>query len=207
MHQTKEDKQGHKALFQQDAVMAGLVNEVDLPPLRSTNNVFHDVMSCIIDQQVHYRSSKYVFQHVMQAAGLEELTPDNFHLLEPCLPTVRLSAAKYEAIAHTVDFFHQNSVDWETLPDNDVRSELGKITGIGRWTVDMVLLYTLRRPDIFPFDDYHLCQVMPKLYRLDPKQKLREKMLAVAKGWSGHRSLAVLYLLAWKNQQLKKRKR
>ena len=79
-------------------MMAGLVNEVDLPPLRSTYNVFHDVMSCIIEQQVHYRSSKYVFQRVMQAAGLEELTPDNFHLLEPCLPAVRLSAAKYEAM-------------------------------------------------------------------------------------------------------------
>ena len=207
MYLTKQTKQAHKTLFQNDAVLAGLVDQVNLPPLRSTGNVFHDVMSCIIEQQIHYRSSKYVFQQVMQAAGLEELTHDNFHLLEPCLPTVRLSAAKYEAIAHTVDFFHQNDPSWETLTDEEVRAELARIRGIGRWTVDMVLLYTLQRPDVFPFDDYHLCQIMPKLYSLDPKQRLREKMMAIAEGWSGHRSLAVLYLLAWKNQHLKKARR
>jgi DNA-3-methyladenine glycosylase II len=84
---------------------------------------------------------------------------------------------------------------------------LGKVRGIGRWTVDMILLYTLRRADIFPYDDYHLCQIMPKLYRLNPKQKLVEKMLAIADRWLGQLSLGVLYLLAWKNQNLKKRKR
>lgn len=201
------NKRAHEALFSHDPVMKGLVAGVELPPLRSTDNVFHDVMSCIIEQQIHYRSSKHSFQHLMQEAGLKELSIDNFHLLEPCLPKVRLSAAKVEAMAHTLDFFAQNDVMWKQLSDEEVRLELGRIKGVGRWTVDMILLYTLGRPDIFPHDDYHLCQIMPRLYGLDPKKKLAERMMAIAEQWSGFRSLAVLYLLAWKNQQLKKRKR
>ncbi len=204
MPQTESLKSQHKLLFKEDLVLLNIVGEVDLPPLHSTNNVFHDLMSCIIEQQIHYRSSKYIFQHLMAEAGLEELNVANFHLLEPCLSNVRLSAAKYEAIAQTVDFFQRNNLPWQELSDEEVRIALANIRGIGRWTVDMILLYTLRRPDIFPPDDYHLGQIMPKLYGLASEQKLSEKMLAIADRWAGHRSLAVLYLLAWKNQNLKK---
>ncbi|MEO1653926.1 MAG: DNA-3-methyladenine glycosylase 2 family protein, partial [Bacteroidota bacterium] len=74
----------------------------------------------------------------------------------------------------------------------------GKIKGIGVWTVDMILLFTLKRPNIFPADDYHLKQLMTSLYQLDPKSRLKAQMRAVAEKWSPYQSLAVLYLLDWK---------
>lgn len=197
----------HKDLFKNDEVLSRVVDDVVLPGWKSTENVFHDIMSCIIEQQIHYRSSKYIFQHLMQEAGLEELDVYNFHLLQDALSKTRLSEAKYEAITHTLHFFRQNTIPWTQLSDDEVRLELKKLRGIGRWTVDMVLLYTLRRPDVFPYDDYHLTQVMSKLYGLNPKDRLAKKMMAIADQWQGCRSLGVLYLLAWKNQNLKTRRR
>jgi DNA-3-methyladenine glycosylase II len=75
---------------------------------------------------------------------------------------------------------------------------LSGIKGIGKWTIDMILLYTLERPNIFPSDDFHLKQIMTSLYHLHPKAKLRAQMLKVAEQWGNQKSLATLYLLAWK---------
>ena len=205
-HSITNEKLQHKALFKEDRVISMLIDKVDILKWKSTDNVFQDIMSCIIEQQIHYRSSKNIFQNLMMEAGLEELNMNNFYLFEPVLKSVRLSEAKYNAVAETVHFFNRRSINWHELNEQEVRMELQEIRGIGRWTVDMILLFTLRHPDIFPCDDYHLSQIMPKLYGLDTKDKLAKTMMAIASQWQGYRSLGVLYMLAWKNQNLKIRK-
>lgn len=191
-----------------DTVLQSIAESVALHVPPSTHNVFHDVMSCVIEQQVHYRSTKLVFQYVLQESRISELTPENFPLIERALSTLRLSEAKYETMTHVVDFFSQNEIDWPRLSDEEVTAELMRIKGIGRWTVQMVLLYNLRRPDVFPEGDYHLKKAMRMAYGLADEAGLEKKMLTIAAPWKGFQSLAVLYLLAWKEQSLmKKRKR
>ena len=70
------------------------------------------------------------------------------------------------------------------------------------WTIDMLLLYNFQCPNVFPADDYHLKQLMPKLYDLDPSSRLKAQMKDVAECWSPHASLAVRYLLEWKRLKL-----
>jgi DNA-3-methyladenine glycosylase II len=189
----------HAALFPDDTTLQRIIESTQLPVWRSTENVFHDVMSCIIEQQIHYRSSKNVFQYVMQEAGLEIVTVHNFDQLQPALQSLRLSEAKHEAMAYAIDFFSRNDLAWETMTDDEVRKRLSAVQGIGLWTADMILLYTLRRPDIFPKGDYHLTQIMTKVYSVDPKKQQQKRMLQIAERWGQNKSLAVLYLLAYKN--------
>lgn len=178
---------------------------VPLPPIVSTQHVFHDLMSCIIEQQIHYRSTKNIFQKMLLAAGLEILTPDNFPLLEERgLSEVKLSGSKYETLLQTLDLFRAAPQHWAQLEDQTIRKKLVSIKGISNWTVDMLLLYTLEREDIFPADDYHLRQIMTKLYGIGPEAKLTTTMKAIAAPWSPHRSLAVKYLFAWKDFYKKK---
>jgi DNA-3-methyladenine glycosylase II len=197
-------RQPTTSLLPPDPVLQAIAREVEPFPFVSTSNVFHDLMSCIIEQQIHYRSSKKVFFHVMREAGLEELTTENVERLERALPKVRLSAAKYETIAQTIEFFRQHHIDWQALDDEGVRQALSGIPGIGRWTVDMILLFTLMRPDVIPHDDYHLGRVMGALYGLPDDSKRGRKMLEIAGGWKGKRSLCVLYLLEWKERRKRK---
>jgi DNA-3-methyladenine glycosylase II len=84
------------------------------------------------------------------------------------------------------------------LPDEEIRAQLSAIKGIGKWTMDMILLYTLERPNVFPYDDFHLKQIMVSLYGLDSKVKLKAQMIGVSEHWGHQKSLAVRYLLAWK---------
>lgn len=196
---------GYNNLFEDlaDPNLRKLVNGISLPMINSTDNVFHDLMSCIVEQQIHYRSTKKTFEKLLSYTSITELTPHNFHEFEKlALPRTRLSDQKCQTILNLLDFWKTNVVDWPTLSDDEVRLKLGSIKGIGNWTIDMILLYTLQRPDIFPADDYHLKQVMTKLYGLNPESRLKANMFDVANNWKPNRSNAVLYLLEAKRQGL-----
>ena len=197
------DTNTHPQILKHDQTLAKVLGQVTAPEIATTNNVFHDLMSCIIEQQIHYRSSKKTFEKLLSFTSLTELTPDNFHEFEKLgLPRTKLSQNKYETIAGVLGFWAENEIHWSSLSDAEVRNKLSNIKGIGPWTMDMILLYTLQRKDIFPAGDYHLKQIMVSLYGLNPKSRLKNQMLEIAETWRPHRSLAVKYLLESKKARL-----
>lgn len=186
-------------LFNQDSILKQVVASMEVPSFESTNQVFHDVVGCVIEQQIHYRSSKKIFANALIRSGIAYVTPENFHLLElHGISNLKMAMNKYETLLRFVEYWSNQSKDFFALTDEEVIKELSSIKGIGQWTIDMVLLYTLKRPNIFPVDDFHLKQVMIYLYQLDPKNKLKSQMLQIAEKWGNQKSLAVLYLLEWK---------
>lgn len=192
-------------LARADPVLAKIIHSIPEPEHESTRDVFFDLMSCILEQQIHYRSSKKIFQKMLAAAQLTTLSPENFaQFEEKAFATAKLSMGKYETLGYILTFWQQQKTDWQALSDEEVRAQLGSIKGIGAWTIDMILLYTLERPNVFPADDFHLKEIMVKLYGLNPESKLKAQMLDIAKDWGENRSLAVRYLLAWKEFNKKK---
>ncbi|TAG52117.1 MAG: DNA-3-methyladenine glycosylase 2 family protein [Cytophagales bacterium] len=190
-----------------DPILEKIIAQIELPIINSTKDIFHDLMSCIIEQQIHYRSTKRIFAKALERANIAHLTIDNFHLVEKnSLPKIKLAMGKYETMMSFIEYWSNNTLDFHKLSDEEVIKELSAIKGIGKWTIDMILLYTLERPNIFPFDDFHLKQIMVALYNLDPNVKLKAQMLDIAEKWENQKSLAVLYLLAYKASIKKKNK-
>jgi DNA-3-methyladenine glycosylase II len=186
-------------LAQADPVLAQVIDVLPEPVPETTGEVFHDLLSCVFEQQIHYRSTKKTFQKLLDAADLEVLTPENFAELEAkSLGQAKLSASKYETLGHILEFWQTHAPNWQLLGDGEVRQTLASIKGIGPWTIDMILLYTLQRPNVFPADDFHLKQVMISLYGLDPHARLKAQMEEAASAWEGQKSLATRYLLDWK---------
>jgi DNA-3-methyladenine glycosylase II len=184
-----------KILAKSDPILEKIILQVPKPAINSTNDVFHDVMSCILEQQIHYRSTKRIFAKALERAGIEQLTLNNFHLLEKhSLSEIKLAMSKYETMMSFIDYFSKNNLDFNQLKDEEVNAQLSSIKGIGKWTIDMILLYTLQRPNVFPYDDFHLKNIMIKLYDLIPKLKLKAQMLEISEKWESQKSLAVLYL-------------
>jgi DNA-3-methyladenine glycosylase II len=62
----------------------------------------------------------------------------------------------------------------------------------------MILLYTLQRKNVIPYDDFHLKEIMVRIYGLNPNIKLKAQMVDISTAWGEHKSLAVRYLLAWR---------
>lgn len=179
-----------------DPVLARLLRDGPEPVHQSTGDVFFDLLSCVIEQQIHYRSTKKIFARLLERAGMDRVSPDTFpHFEEVALPHVKLSLRKQETLVALVDFFRAHTLPWPSLTDAEVAKQLGGIPGIGRWTIDMILLYTLERPTVFPADDYHLKRIMTALYGLSAGSGLRAEMKDIASTWGEGCSWAVLVLL------------
>ena len=188
-----------------DPILSKIIKAIPEPVIESTNDVFFDLMSCILEQQIHYRSTKRIFQKMLERADLQILTLENFDQFEQKgFANVKLSESKYETILRTIDFFKDNQINWQVLSDDEIIAHLSSIKGIGKWTIDMILLYTLQRPNVFPSDDFHVKEIMVKLYGLDPNSRLKAQMIDISNAWGAHKSLAVKYLLAWKEYNKKK---
>jgi len=89
------------------------------------------------------------------------------------------------------------------MTNEEVIEYLTKIKGVGRWTVEMLLMFTLGREDVFAVDDLGIQQAMIAIYKLDKtdKKKLRADMLKISEKWSPYRSFACLYL--WQHKDKK----
>jgi DNA-3-methyladenine glycosylase II len=87
------------------------------------------------------------------------------------------------------------------MSNEDIIDLLTKIKGVGKWTVEMILMFTLGREDVFAVDDLGIQQSMVKLYNLDTSDKkaLKEKMLKISLKWSPYRTYACRYLWRWKD--------
>jgi DNA-3-methyladenine glycosylase II len=122
------------------------------------------------------------------------------------LRSVGLSGAKANYIHNVAKFSLEFGMDQKKLAgmnDEEVIGYLTRIKGVGRWTVEMLLMFTLGREDIFAADDLGIQQAMIALYKLDKsdKKKLRADMLRISSKWSPYRSYACLHL--WKHKDNK----
>ena len=188
-------------LSEKDPRLADIIAEVTpLPPVESTYDVFFDLSSCIVGQQIHYRREVPVFRRLVALLPDQVVIPEHvLQLDEKDTQRLKLSTTKHHTLIRWATFWQEHpSINWEQLTDEEVRAQLSPIKGIGDWSIDMVLMYTLGRPDVFPADDYHLKQIMTQHYQLDPAAKLKQQMQEIAARWSPYRATACRYLLHWK---------
>ena len=87
------------------------------------------------------------------------------------------------------------------MSNEDIIALLTQIKGVGRWTVEMLLMFTLGREDVFAPDDLGIQQAMIKLYniKVTDKKLLKEKMLKLSAKWKPYRTYACMHLWRWKD--------
>lgn len=194
-------------LIENDQILKEIILTIPAITIENTDNVFHDLMSCVFEQQIHYRSTKKVFQKMLEKANVKVLTPDNFDEFEnKAFNNLKLSTKKYETALNIIEYWNKDDIKWQDQSDEIVRTKLSEIKGIGNWTIDMILIYTLNRPNIFSYDDYHIKQIMTSLYKLNPNSRLKAQMKEVTEQWKPYKSIAFKYLIEWKKFNKMKKK-
>jgi len=83
--------------------------------------------------------------------------------------------------------------DADAMTDEVLIQRLSELKGIGRWTVEMLLIFTMERRDILPADDFGVVEGYKRLKKLDVSPK-RKEMIEIAQAWSPHRTIASWYL-------------
>ena len=120
------------------------------------------------------------------------------------LRSIGLSNAKTNYVKNVCTFFIEEKITdtkLHSMENEELIKYLTQIKGVGQWTVEMILMFTLGREDILALDDLGIQQSMIKLYKIESanKKDLREKMLKHSAKWSPYRTYACRYLWGWKD--------
>ncbi len=120
------------------------------------------------------------------------------------LRAIGLSNQKARYILNVAEFFCQEpnaEKRINKMSNEEVITYLTQIKGVGRWTTEMILMFTLGRENIFPVDDYGIQMAMKKLYRLkdDDKKLFRQKLNKIAARWEPYQTYACMHLWQWKD--------
>lgn len=190
-----------------DERLRQLIEITPTPTIETSGDVYYDLLSCIIDQQIHYRTKSTAFWRFLNLfPGGYPHPVQLLNLPEAAVLDLKISGRKYQHLRAVATWWlHQNGaqIDWSRLSDETVRELLRTVPGVGSWTIDMILLFTLQRPDVFSADDYGLKKAICKQYGLTSEGKaLKIDIERIARAWAPYRSLACRYL--WASNQVTK---
>ena len=120
------------------------------------------------------------------------------------LRSIGLSNAKANYVHNVCKFFIDEKITdarLHKMSNEALIKYLTQIKGVGQWTVEMILMFTLGREDIFAVDDLGIQQAICKLYKIDAADKkvMKEKMLTISNKWSPYKTYACRYLWGWKD--------
>jgi DNA-3-methyladenine glycosylase II len=120
------------------------------------------------------------------------------------LRTIGLSGAKVNYIQNVARFALEHGMDHKILGkmnNEELIEHFTRIKGVGRWTAEMLLMFTLGREDVFAVDDLGIQNAMICIYKLNKtdKKKLKEDMLRISAKWSPYRTFACLHLWHYKD--------
>jgi DNA-3-methyladenine glycosylase II len=163
-----------------------------------------------MSQQLSTRVADVIYQRFLDLYGGRE--PSAQQVLDTSPVTLRgigLSNAKTQYVQNVARFELEHGMESRKLhkmSDEEIIVYLTQIKGVGRWTVEMLLMFALGREDVFAVDDLGIQNAMIALYGLkkDDKKKLKEDMLRISKKWSPYRSYACMYLWRWKDNSPEK---
>ncbi len=173
--------------------------------LAPRNKVYLQLCSSIISQQLSTKVAKVIFQRFLDLYHKKE--PSAKEILATPVEKFRsigFSNAKASYVHNVCNFFVENKLTdarLQKMSNEEVIDLLTQIKGVGKWTVEMILMFTLGREDVFAVDDLGIQQAITKMYKLDASDKklMKEKMLQISAKWSPYRTYACRYLWGWKD--------
>jgi len=196
-----------KKHLSKDPVLKKLVETVQLKTRTAQASVYEALLRSINFQQLSGKAATTIHNRFL--ALFDDLYPDpNYiQLLTPeDLRAVGLSRQKAGYVKNAADFFIANDLmekDWSKESDEDIIAELTQIKGVGQWTVEMILMFTLNRMDVLPLDDLVVRNGMVQLYEVEEKGRtLKKKLLEIAEPWRPYRTIASCYLWQWNDTVL-----
>lgn len=195
-----------KLLAEKDPVIKQIIAVVgdSIKPTPSID-VYLSLLNSIASQQLSVKVANVIWNRFL------DLFPDRYPNPEKILAfehqklrSVGFSNSKANYVKNVAQFSINNNMSFEylnTLSDDEVIDYLTQIKGVGKWTVQMILMFPMDRPNVFPVDDLGIQNNMKRWYNIDlEKKELRAKLIEVAQSWEPYQTLASKYI--WKSGEV-----
>ncbi len=187
-----------------DPVMHTVIERVGPCTLQPDPDTFTALVDAIISQQISVKAADAIMARVKAALPEGKITPATLLPFAPeQLRLLGLSTSKARYIHNLIEHISSGQLLLESfaeLDDEAIITQLTAVKGIGRWTAEMCLIFTLGRPDILPVDDLGFLEGVRAAYQLPArpsKQDVRER----GELWRPYRTFATWYM--WASRELK----
>lgn len=183
-------------LSKSDIIMAELIRSIGECKLGKTDNYYQSLLSSIINQQLSGTAADSIYGRLLSEVG-GELIPEKVCMLSPeQFRRAGVSRSKEDFIRRLSTKFLESSdflADIEVKTDSEVFSILTDLKGVGRWTAQMFMIFSLNRLDVLPLDDAGLRRAVSRFY-MDGGPVGDLDILKISEKWRPYRSIAVWYL-------------
>lgn len=188
-----------------DKKLKKLVESGDSHQLKKRKNICTYLCASIMSQQLSTKVADVIYKRFIALYEGKEPTPQQ--ILDTPFESLRgigLSNAKVSYVKNVAQFeidFGMDAKKLAKMSNEEVIQYLIVIKGVGRWTVEMLLMFALGREDVFAVDDLGIQNAMIAVYKIDnsDKKKLKEDMLRLSAKWSPYRTYACIHLWRWKD--------
>lgn len=191
-------------LSKKDKQLKAIIDEYGYPPMWTRKQGFETLILTILEQQVSLAAAFAAYKKLKAKIGIvtpaKILAMSNEELRECYFTRQKQVYAKELATAVVTKKLQLKK--FGEMTDEQVRTQLTAIKGIGNWTTDVYLMHALQRTDLFPLGDIALVNSLKETKQLHPHIS-KEEMLAIAEPWRPYRTIAAMIL--W-HAYIKKRK-
>ena len=181
-------------LSEKDSILKKIIEKHKQPFLSSRGDIFYTLVRSIVGQQISVYAADAVWERLEKC--VQQITPEQFiKQSKEDLRNCGLSFRKIEYILGIAETWNNDykNIKWNLLVDEEVKKKLISLRGVGPWTAEMILMFSLLRPDIFPVDDIGAIRAMEKLYNNGKKMDKKE-LMKKAEDWIPWRTVATWYL-------------
>lgn len=188
-----------------DAVLGRVVDIVVLSGWRKNGNYFVDLVESIVSQQLSVKAADTIWKRFIALFPDERVEPE--FVLAMSEQRIRDAGISWQKISYMKDLAKKTLESgivfeqFEIMTDEEIIEELVKVRGIGRWTAEMFLMFSMGRQDIFSYGDLGLRRAMQNLYSLR-KEPSPRRAAQIANKWKPFRTIACRYLWASLDQKI-----
>jgi DNA-3-methyladenine glycosylase II len=184
-------------LTRSDPTLRDLIDGIGPYDLVLRENRFSALARAIVGQQLSVAAASTIWSRLVDLVGT--VTADSVAAVDiASLRSLGFSGAKANYVSDLAEHVRSDSLDLDALDaltDEEVITRLTQVKGIGRWTAEMFLIFSLGRLDVFAVDDVGLRRAIARAYGL-PSDLDSPGLTLVGEAWRPYRSLASLYLWA-----------
>jgi len=182
-------------LARKDRDLKGIILEYGYPPMWTRPATFQTLILTILEQQVSLASAYAAFKKLREKIGY--VTPAKIlAMTDEEMRAVYFTRQKMgyaRELARAIQSRKLVLKQLEPLSDEEVRTQLIQLKGIGHWTIDVYLMHALQRTDLFPLGDIALVNSLKLIKKLPPDIS-KEEMLKIAEPWRPNRTIAAMLL-------------
>ncbi len=186
-----------------DPVLGKVTATIPEPEWHFSRNYLVELVESVVSQQLSIKAADTIFGRLKALTTNEELTAEAIIALDhQKMRNAGLSWSKVSYIKNIAEYALTSDKVFEQFPnmsDEEIIVELTKIKGVGCWTAEMFLIFTMGRPDVFSYGDLGLRRAIQKLYGFS-KEPTKVEIETISEKWNPYRSIASRYL--WKSLEI-----